>query len=89
MTPKSREELHDILLALQEGDLGFNGAINNIFGWHQQQLEQAVREARRGEWNLIHETLHSALIEAELHIGKVMDGRIAELQSTREDKSNE
>lgn len=83
MTPKSKKELHDILLALQDGDLGLNEALWKIVAWHQQQLEQAVREARIDELN---RTMPHT--DGMRHYNTVKN-RIAELQSTKEEESNE
>lgn len=43
-------------------------------------IHQVTQDARRDEWNLIHETLHSAAIVSEMHINKIMDERLAELK---------
>lgn len=55
--------------------------------WAIEQTKQLIREQRAEEWNVIHETLHSAGLVSQAHIDKVMDSRLTELtDSNKEDK---
>lgn len=101
MTPKSKEEL-DELLTIAFGQLMIGKDYPNVgqlvgkaipvfTSYHQQQLERAVREARLDELHRLKVQFissHWERLRAEVNSwAKYVDRRIAELESTiKEDK---